>query len=182
MPHLTHSLPVHFWMRIHTQYRHQKYGKSYVPLKWSTTLKQSAEVWANELLKSSCGSSLYHDPDNHKYGENLASNSGTGSWGEFKSTDTIVSRFVEKEQNLAWPNNAHFTAVLWRPTKFVGCSDVAKSMGDNKTCRVQVCRYATAGNCDMSSFNNGSSNWWMNGVMQDTSRCGAECPDGGCPH
>ena len=88
-----------------------------------------------------------------------------------KSTEEIMARFVERESTWNWPDNAHFTAVLWRGSHFVGCYDAEKDMGDNKTCRVQVCRYATAGNCDMNSFNDGSSKWWMKGVMSDVSRC-----------
>ena len=153
-----------------------------MPLKWSNALKESSRGWANELLKT-CGQSLYHDPNNNKYGENLAANSGTGSWGEMKSTEAILTRFVERESEWPWPRNAHFTAVLWRPSQYVGCYDAAKDMGGGKMCRVQVCRYATAGNCDMNNFNDGSSKWWMKGVMSDSSRCGAECPEGeGCTY
>lgn len=150
-------------------------------LNWSGGLKESARQWANELLKS-CGQGLYHEKQS-KYGENLAANVGSGSWGAMKDADDIVSRFVEDEADKEWPANAHLTQCLWRATKYVGCYDAEKDMGDGKMCRVQVCRYATAGNCDMSNFNDGSSKWWMKGVMSDFSRCGAECPEGeGCTY
>jgi hypothetical protein len=34
----------------------------------------------------------------------------------------------------------------------------------------------------MSLFKDGSSNWWMKGVMQDSSNCGNACPPEGCHH
>lgn len=142
-------------------------------------LKESSQTWANELLKT-CGQSLYHDPNNKSYGENLASNSGTGSYANVQSTEKVVGRFVEWEQDWPWPRNAHFTQVIWRGSDHVGCAESAKDLGGGKKCHVQVCRYSRAGNCAMQSFNDGSKEWWMNAVMQDESRCGAECPPDGC--
>ena len=147
-----------------------------MPLNWSEGLKESSRGWANQLLKS-CGQGLYHEKQS-KYGENLASNLGSGSWGAMKHADDIVKRFVENEANKDWPANAHLTQCLWRATKYVGCWDAEKDMGDGKTCRVQVCRYARAGNCDMHKFTNDPKR--MNAVMQDSSNCGQECPPEGC--
>jgi hypothetical protein len=90
------------------KHRHQQYGKSYVPLKWSNSLKASSQVWAQQLLNS-CGQSLYHDPNNDRYGENLASNSGSGSYAAVQSTEDILGRFVEWEQDWEWPRCAHLT-------------------------------------------------------------------------
>ena len=149
-----------------------------MPLNWSEGLKESSRGWANTLLKT-CGQSLYHEKQS-KWGENLAANVGQGSWGAMKSTEDVMTRFVENEADKDWPKNAHFTAALWRATKYVGCWDAEKDMGGGKMCRVQVCRYSRAGNCDMHKFNDGSSKWWMDAVMQDSSNCGAECPPDGC--
>lgn len=166
-------------MENHLQLRHERYGKSYVPLKWSNGLKQSSQEWAQELLKT-CETKLYHDPNNKIYGENLASNSGSGSYAKVFSTEQIVGRFVEWEENWEWPRNAHLTQALWRGSDHVGCAEMAKDLGNDKKCHVQVCRYSRAGNCDMKSYNDGSPKWWMNAVMADESKCGLECPPGGC--
>ena len=173
----TFALSNQFSFIIHR--RHKRYGKEYVPLKWSSSLKASSETWANVLLKSSC-SKLYHDRDNKLYGENLASNTGTGSWAALPRTDDIVKRFVEREEDWVWPDNAHLTQVIWRGTEHVGCFDANTTLSSGATCRVQVCRYSRAGNCNMQSFNDGSEEWWMNATMQDESNCGAECPTEGC--
>jgi len=175
------------WLEAHNTRRqewHEDYRKDYVPLKWSNNLKASSQIWAKELLKT-CSYRLYHDPNNRKFGENLASNYGTGSWAAMQSTDEILGRFVENEADWDWPRNAHLTQVLWRGTDHVGCTEASTIVdsGDHRgmTCHVQVCRYAKAGNCDMSLFNDGSNEWWMDAVMNDTpSRCGDECPPEGC--
>ncbi|KAL7456344.1 hypothetical protein ACHAWC_007871 [Mediolabrus comicus] len=165
----------YIWKDGGKTHEHKRYGKSYVPLNWSGGLKESARQWANELLKS-CGQGLYHEKQS-KYGENLAANVGSGSWGAMKDADDIVKRFVEDEADKDWPANAHLTQCLWRASKYVGCYDAEKDMGDGKMCRVQVCRYARAGNCDMHNFNDSKR---MDAVMQDSSNCGQECPPEGC--
>mmetsp|Transcript_7356 Transcript_7356/g.12104 ORF Transcript_7356/g.12104 Transcript_7356/m.12104 type:complete len:494 (+) Transcript_7356:153-1634(+) len=170
------------WLEAHNSRRqrwHRNYGKDYVPLKWSNSLKASSQIWALELLKV-CSYDLYHDRNNNKWGENLASNFGVGDWAVIQTPDEIVGRFVEREATWEWPRNAHLTQVLWRGSNHVGCAEAAKDLGGGKKCHIQVCRYARAGNCNMKSFNDGSKEWWMDAVMQDESKCGAECPPDGC--
>ncbi|KAK1744461.1 hypothetical protein QTG54_004994 [Skeletonema marinoi] len=131
------------WLDSHNTRRetwHRAYGKSFVPLKWSASLKRSSQQWAKELLKT-CGQSLYHDPNNKKYGENLASNSGSGSWANVKSTESIVGRFVEWEQDWKWPRNAHLTQVLWRGTDHVGCAEMAKDLGMGRNVMFKLSLY-----------------------------------------
>ena len=122
---------------------HERYNKAYVPLKWDDSLKAEAKVWAETLL-ASCGKGMYHDP-NTKYGECATANQGTGSFGRLHTTDQIVRRFVEREENWQPPHNSHLTQVLWRSTKYVGCAESSKDMGGGKTCHTQVCRYARPG-------------------------------------
>lgn len=78
------------------------------------------------------------------YGENLASNVGTGTFGEQKPPEQILIRWFDREVDYEWPNNSHFTQVLWRATKYVGC-DVASKPYKGGMCRTQVCRYARSG-------------------------------------
>jgi hypothetical protein len=122
---------------------HERYNKGYVPLSWDNSLKAEAKVWAETLL-ASCGKGMYHDP-HAKYGECATANQGTGSFGKLQTPDDIVSRFVEREQNWQPPQNSHLTQVLWRSTKYVGCAEALKSMGQDKMCHTQVCRYARPG-------------------------------------
>ena len=81
-------------------------------------------------------------------GENLAENygfiveNGKPSWGQLYPPDNIVGRWVEFEINRPYPGNAHLTQALWRASKYLGCGEASKSLGNNKMCRTQVCRYA----------------------------------------
>ena len=50
------------WLVAHNVRRkewHRRYGKSYVPLEWSNALKAESKVFAQKLLRDSCGG-LYH--------------------------------------------------------------------------------------------------------------------------
>ena len=171
------------WLEGHNTRRkkyHEQYGKSYVPLQWSFALRDMAQQYADELA-SNCGPTVHSSyAARGYYGENLASNSGMdegyGSWGELKPVDKIMIRFVEREENWAPPENYHFSQVLWRASKFVGCADSKGTQPNGAVCRYQVCRYARTGNCNVSSYNDGSKQWWMKPILRDTSPCGPPCP------
>jgi hypothetical protein len=175
------------WLDGHNVRRkkwHEMYGKKYRPLKWSEGLKDMAQAYADELA-SDCGATVHDSYANRGgYGENLASNTGfdegAGSWGELKSVETVMTRFVERESTWAPPDNGHFTQALWYATTHVGCADSSGTKSSGALCRYQVCRYARAGNCSVKSFNDGSKEWWMNAVMQDSSNCQPFCPPEGC--
>ena len=152
---------------------HEKNGVSYVPLKWSNELAKDAKVWA-ESLKSNCGSGVFHEK-NVDEGENISRNFGSGSWGKLPDPDRVVWRFVEREANWDWPKNSHLTQVLWRPTKYVGCAESFRDMGNGRKCHTQVCRYAKPGNCNMKQHDT-----WLEAMLQDDSPCGKPCPDDGC--
>jgi hypothetical protein len=157
------------WLNSHNIRRkryHSKYNNKYVPLRWSPKLKRSSKQWATHLANI-CGSKgIYHDPQN-PYGENLASNWGTGKWADKPSTDSVLTRLVEKEERLGYPQNGHFTQVrdellmifvshyracsclfclcssiirqvLWRATKFVGCAEHTKIFRDGSGKRCHV--------------------------------------------
>jgi len=152
---------------------HEDYGVSFVPLKHSPGLKQQSRRWARKLVNRVCSGegNIYHDPNN-RYGENIASNQGTGSWAKRPTPDSILYRFVERE--LDQQDKGHLTQVLWRPTKYVGCAMVSKTVGQ-KSCHVTVCRYAKPGNCNMGKYPD-----WEAVTYQDDSACGPECPPEGC--
>jgi hypothetical protein len=139
-----------------------------------------AQSYADELA-SDCGATVHDSYENRKgYGENLASNTGFGSWGELKSVDKIMTRYVERESTWVPPDNYHFMQVLWYATTHVGCADSKGKKSNGAICRYQVCRYARTGNCNVKSFDNGSKEWWMKAVMSDSSNCKPFCPPEGC--
>jgi len=173
------------WLDGHNVRRkkwHEMHKKQYKPLKWSEGLKDMAQKYADELA-SDCGDTV-HDPNREGYGENLASNTGFdtghGSWGELKSVESVMTRYVERESSWAPPDNWHFMQALWYATTHVGCADSKGTMPSGDVCRYQVCRYARPGNCNVRSFDDGSKEWWMKAIMSDSSNCKPFCPPEGC--
>jgi hypothetical protein len=80
--------------------------------------------------------------DKTPFGENMASNLGTGSWGQARTPEEILVRWVDKEVNTN--EKAHLTQALWRSSKFLGCGTATKAHNGGN-CHVQVCRYARPG-------------------------------------
>ena len=120
--------------------RHEQYGKQYVPLKWSKALADESRLWAEQLAED-CD--LYHDP-NTNHGENIALNYGWDEYSTRRSTENVLSRFVEDESDLPYPDNGHLTQILWRATRYVGCADAVRPY-DGGRCHTQVCRYSKPG-------------------------------------
>jgi uncharacterized protein YkwD len=127
------------------------YGKSYVPVKWSPTLARHAQDYANQLASQNCN--LIHSQGTGE-GENLAA-----EWGANYTPDQVLNMWTEDE---ASNRGGHFTQVLWRGTRYIGCASATSS------CSVQVCRYVTPGNCGGYDF------------LSDSSPCGAQCAPEGC--
>ena len=163
----------------HTRCTKNYCGKKYRPLKWSSGLAQDALVYARTLLDTCEDTGIKH-ASGIEQGENLAKNKGFGSWGQEYPADNIVKRFVDNEANWAWTKNAHLTQALWYATRYLGCAEASKTMDNGATCRMQVCRYAKAGNCEMGKYN--SQNWPNHEIpmMMDDSFCGPVCPPEGC--
>ena len=158
---------------------HEKHGTEYVPLAWSHTLADRARAWATTLLGECDDVSMRHDPNRNGDGENMAKNLGnsaTAGLGQLYPVENIMARWVEREMEWDWPENAHLTQALWRGSTYVGCADVEETKSDGSICRVQVCRYRRSGNCDMKSFNGN----WLEAMLQDHSSCGEQCPQEGC--
>lgn len=183
------------WLASHNLKRriwHARYNKSFVPLSWDKSLKAESKVWAEHLL-SSCGKAMWHDPNN-QFGENVASNSGTGSWASVRTTDDIVARFVDREEGKEFPENLHLTQVrtldrfvlfcgmmfvvshlrdprdyarkvLWRSTHHVGCAEASKALENGGVCHTQVCRYARPGEKLVSLFHRPIIVWYLTIVV-----------------
>lgn len=109
------------------------------PVTWSSTLAETAQVWADHLRDSS-DCMLAHDPTT-PYGESLAY--GTVGFGP-KQT---VAIWEEDKAEFAYsPNYAstlgQYTQMIWRTTQRIGCAESACPTG----WRVMVCYYDPPGN------------------------------------
>jgi len=158
---------------------HERYDLSYVPLVYSPALAKKSKAWAEELLHA-CGIVGIEHEDHNPYGENLAKNTGNPeSWGQLYPPTKIVGRWVDHEIGLPYPSNGHLTQALWRASKYLGCGESVKKFR-NGVCRVQVCRYGRAGNCDMTRYNSTQGENWLVPMLDNYTRCGPDCPPEGC--
>lgn len=119
------------------------------PLVWSAELERSAQQVVDQLAANGC--ELKHS--GAKYGENLHE-SGAVKWSgrqtEYrpKSPAQIVAKWGDEADNYHWEDNAcsgvcgHYTQIVWRNTKAVGCAR-ARCANNND---IAACQYDPAGN------------------------------------
>ena len=51
---------------------------------------------------------------------------------------------------------------------------------DGSVCRIQVCRYAKSGNCQLGKYSDQEGEYWLTPMLADDSKCPPECPPEGC--
>jgi hypothetical protein len=117
-------------------------------LTWSKTLAQDAQRWANNLAASGRFEHSPDEPGQEPQGENL----WAGTPRAF-SPETMVRLWTSEKgdfRNGVFPNNSrsgdvervgHYTQLIWRKTRQVGC---AAAIGKRE--EFLVCRYKEAGN------------------------------------
>ncbi len=77
----------------------------------------------------------------------MASISGTGITPEQMSPESVLTGWVEDEEDDPYPQNGHLTQVLWRSSEYVGCGEASKQLSGGGMCLTRVCRYARPGRC-----------------------------------
>jgi len=108
------------------------------PLKWSDRLAARAQDWANTLLAKK----RFVHRTNSDSGENLFETRGATA-----SPAQVVNSWASESQNYRYSSNrcrgvcGHYTQIVWRDTKEVGCA-VARGGGRE----VWVCEYDPPGN------------------------------------
>lgn len=124
----------------------------------------------------------FHMSSSSEQGENLAKNTGSAGskWAQLYPVENIVRRWFEREETWPYPRNAHLTQGLWRSARYVGCAESEKTMDNGGTCRIQVCRYARAGNCNMGAHKAADGDNWKIPMLMDHNPCGPACPPNGC--
>jgi uncharacterized protein YkwD len=107
-------------------------------LTWSDALAARAQEWAESLLAKN---QFRHQPKS-PYGENLLEMTGAHA-----SAAQVVSDWASESRNYDFRSNrcngtcGHYTQIVWRDTKEVGCG-VARS----RNREVWVCEYNPPGN------------------------------------
>ncbi|KAL9182937.1 hypothetical protein ACHAXT_004216 [Thalassiosira profunda] len=167
----------HNWRR--KQYHEERFNSKYVPMEYDFSLQEDAQSWANELLKDCNVQGIKHEPGVIQ-GENLCKNTGTGKWGQLYPVENICRRWFEREETWPYPDNAHFTQGLWASSIYMGCAESEKVMANGGMCRVQVCRYSRAGNCNMGKYQANKGENWATPMLMTHNPCGPPCPPNGC--
>jgi hypothetical protein len=117
------------------------------PLAWSCTLERGAALWAEALVRRGA---LEHASGSARdgSGENL----WMGTAGRFP-VERMVGRFIEEKhlyhhdrfpeisRTGNWADVGHYSQVVWRDTRELGCALARGTASD-----VLVCRYRPAGN------------------------------------
>jgi pathogenesis-related protein 1 len=107
-------------------------------LTWSDALSAQSREWANTLLTRNRFIHRPHSP----YGENLYEISGRAA-----SAADVVDRWASESRNYDYSSNqcrgvcGHYTQIVWRNTKAMGCG-VARGGGRE----IWVCNYDPPGN------------------------------------
>ena len=144
-------------------------------LKWSNSLKNSAQNYANRLIQIGGGDDcrIQHGYQGDSFGgENLALLVGTGTTGS--SPDQVLRMWYDDEINRPFGQNGHATQVVYRSSRYVGCGIAEKAMNRGGKCFIQVCRYLAPGNCGIDANN------WVAKTLSDKVECGPACPPEGC--
>lgn len=141
------SSDLHLAARILRTHNEEREALRLQPLKWNVHLEREAREWAQHL--SSRGMLQHADQNTrNQTGENLWMGTA-GHW----PVETMVGMFIEEKQHYRhahfpnisktgnWADVGHYTQIVWRETKEVGCA-VATARGND----VLVCRYWPAGN------------------------------------
>jgi pathogenesis-related protein 1 len=107
------------------------------PLQWSEDLAAYSQKWANSLIANNRTAHNSKSP----YGENILS-SGLGS-----TPASVVTEWASESQNYTYSTNTcngdcgHYTQLVWRNTRKVGCATA-----HNNQREIWVCSYDPAGN------------------------------------
>ena len=116
-------------------------------LAWSGKLARQAQGWAERLAREG---RMYHS--NSQQSGGAGENLWMGSAGYY-GPDRMIGAFVEEKRHYIhatfpkvsrtgrWEDVGHYTQVVWRDTKEVGCA-IARGNQDD----FLVCRYWPAGN------------------------------------
>lgn len=116
----------------------ERNSRSSPSLVYDTSLEQSAQIVANGL--ASGGSCSLKHSGLPGVGENLFSSSASSKSAITKGIKAWIDEKKDYRTAQFTSGTGHFTQVVWKATKKVGCAVAGKS------CSVLVCHYSPQGN------------------------------------
>lgn len=109
-------------------------------LKWSASIAKTAQAYADQCVFEHSGTDL---------GENLATGT-TGAYSPAQFVNDWYSEIANYDFGAGTGDDTgHFTQVIWKSTKQVGCG-LAQCSGND----ILVCQYSPAGNYDGEYIDN----------------------------
>lgn len=142
----TNDMRGQFEDRVLAAHNRERDALGIAPLRWDPALAAAARGWADHLARTGA---FEHAPEQEEpQGENL----WAGTRNRY-SLEAMVDGWVREKAHFRpglFPNNSttgrvedvgHYTQLVWRDTREVGCALAAGARED-----VLVCRYAEAGN------------------------------------
>jgi len=116
------------------------------PLRWSKKLAIYAQEWAIHLASTHC--TMEHRPNSGKWKQEHGENLFMGTAGYYGVADAVKAWESEKKYyrggalNFSnWHDSGHYTQVVWKDTKEVGCAKA-----ECKGIIIVVCNYDPPGN------------------------------------
>lgn len=134
--------------RLLSSHNYERTMRGIAPLVWDGSLARNAKIWADELIRTKAFKHSPSDRGGPREGENI--------WGGTPQAFTpegMVGLWIKEKAHFVagtFPRNSvtgrvedvsHYTQLIWRRTKAVGCG---LSRGDHE--EILVCRYSEAGN------------------------------------
>jgi hypothetical protein len=137
-----------FNQRLLTAHNRERAALGVPPLRWNDRLAADARVWANELAATGRFEHSPDEPGQNPQGENL----WAGTPRAFSPESMVHLWALEKRDYRpgVFPNNSrsgdienvgHYTQLIWRTSRQVGCATAVGAQEE-----VLVCRYSEAGN------------------------------------
>jgi hypothetical protein len=137
--------------RLLAAHNRERSAAGIAPLAWNPELAAGAAQWAAQLARTNA---FDHSSAEDAAGEPLGENLFMGTRGAYPPEEMVGMWVAEKSHFKpgVFPDNSrtgamedvgHYTQLMWRDTRQVGCA-VAPSRNDE----FLVCRYAQAGNVE----------------------------------
>jgi uncharacterized protein YkwD len=135
--------------RVLASHNRERASAGVEPMSWDPALAADARKWARHLIRVGY---LVHYPDDHDDPDPQGENLWAGTTGYY-GLESMVGLWIDEKKNFkpgTFPDNTvtgnledvgHYTQLMWRSSRSVGCA-VARGRHDD----FLVCRYSEGGN------------------------------------